>query len=64
MPRPDMSIQSIRPHDGSLLWEGPAASARDVACALEKARDLPADDAGFRVTAGGCAGQMPERRPR
>lgn len=43
MPQPDMSIRSIRPHDGSLLWEGPAASAGDVASALEKARAAQRD---------------------
>lgn len=32
------ALLSHRPHDGSLLWEGAAASAEDVAAALARAR--------------------------
>ena len=32
------TLQSIRPHDGSLLWEGAVASQSDVAAAVARAR--------------------------
>jgi succinylglutamic semialdehyde dehydrogenase len=32
------TLQSTRPHEGSLLWEGPVASGADVAAAVARAR--------------------------